>query len=63
MILAAIAAVVNFMFIPVYPLWSITVVVIAIVVIYTLVAHGKDGATTAPNSAKVAHLVSASDTR
>ena len=43
-ILAAIAAVVNFMFIPVYPLWSITVVVIAIVVIYTLVAHGKDGA-------------------
>ena len=41
-ILAAIAAVVNFMFIPVYPLWSITVVVIAIVVIYALVAHGKD---------------------
>ena len=41
-VLAAIAAVVNFMFIPVYPLWSITVVVIAIVVIYALVAHGKD---------------------
>jgi hypothetical protein len=41
-ILAAIAAIVNFMFIPVYPLWSITVVVIAIVVIYALVAHGRD---------------------
>jgi hypothetical protein len=41
-ILAAITALVNFAFIPVYPLWSITVVVIAIVVIYALVAHGKD---------------------
>jgi hypothetical protein len=41
-ILAAITAVVNFMFIPVYPLWSITVVVVAIVVIYALVAHGRD---------------------
>jgi hypothetical protein len=41
-ILAAIAAIVNFMFIPVYPLWSIVVVVISIVVIYALVAHGKD---------------------
>ncbi len=41
-VLAGIAAIVNFMFIPVYPLWSITVVVIAIVVIYALVAHGKD---------------------
>lgn len=41
-ILAAIAAIVNFMFIPVYPIWSVTVVVIAIVVIYALVAHGRD---------------------
>jgi hypothetical protein len=41
-VLAAIAAIVNFMFIPVYPLWSIVVVVISIVVIYALVAHGKD---------------------
>jgi hypothetical protein len=41
-VLAAITAVVNFMFIPVYPLWSITVVVVAIVVIYALVAHGRD---------------------
>jgi len=41
-ILAAIAALVNFAFIPVYPLWSVIVVVIAIVVIYALVAHGKD---------------------
>ena len=42
MILAGITAIVNFAFIPVYPLWSITVVVIAIVVIYALVAHGKE---------------------
>ena len=41
-ILAGITAIVNFAFIPVYPLWSITVVVIAIVVIYALVAHGKE---------------------
>ena len=41
-ILAGITAIVNFAFIPVYPLWSVTVVVIAIVVIYALVAHGKD---------------------
>lgn len=41
-VLAAITAVVNFAFIPVYPLWSVIVVVIAIVVIYALVAHGKE---------------------
>lgn len=40
--LAGITAVVNFAFIPVYPLWSVIVVVIAIVVIYALVAHGRD---------------------
>ena len=41
-ILAGITAVVNFAFIPVYPLWSVIVVVIAIVVIYALVAHGRE---------------------
>ncbi len=41
-VLAAITAIVNFMFIPAYPLWSITVVVISIVVIYALVAHGRE---------------------
>jgi hypothetical protein len=41
-VLAAITAVVNFAFIPVYPLWSVIVVVISIVVIYALVAHGKE---------------------
>ena len=41
-VLAGIAALVNFAFIPVYPLWSVTVVVISIVVIYALVAHGRD---------------------
>jgi hypothetical protein len=39
-VVAAISAIVNFLFIPVYPLWSVTVVVLAIVVIWALIAHG-----------------------
>jgi len=39
-VVATVAAVVNFWFIPVYPLWSITVVVLSIVVIWALVVHG-----------------------
>jgi preprotein translocase subunit SecF len=39
-VLAGIAALVNFLFIPVYPLWSIIAMVIDIVVIYALMAHG-----------------------
>lgn len=43
-ILAFISAVVNFMFIPTYPVWSIIVVVIDICIIYALVAHGAEAA-------------------
>lgn len=39
-IVAAIAGMINFAFIPVYPLWSIITLVIDILVIYALIAHG-----------------------
>ncbi len=39
-ILAAISAVVNMAFIPAYPVWSILVMVVDIVIIYALVVHG-----------------------
>ncbi len=39
-ILAAISAVVNMAFIPAYPVWSILVMIIDIVIIYALVVHG-----------------------
>lgn len=43
-LLAAVAMVVNFAFIPVYPIWSIIMVVISGFVLYALVAHGKEAA-------------------
>jgi uncharacterized membrane protein len=39
-LLAGLAAIVNFLFIPVYPIWSIIVLVVDVVVIYALIAHG-----------------------
>lgn len=42
-VLAGIAAVINFLFIPVYPIWSIVAMTIDIVVIYALMAHGYEG--------------------
>ena len=41
-IIAAISAIVSFVFIPVYPIWSITVIAIDIAVIWALTAHGRD---------------------
>ncbi len=41
-ILGIIAAVANFAFIPIYPLWSIVMLVVAILVVYALVAHGDE---------------------
>ena len=43
-LLAAVAMVVNFAFIPVYPLWSILMVVVSGLVLYALIAHGKEAA-------------------
>ncbi len=39
-IVAAISLVSNFFFIPVYPLWALTVIAIDILVIWALTAHG-----------------------
>jgi hypothetical protein len=41
-IVAAISLLANFFFIPVYPLWALTVIVIDILVIWAVTAHGRE---------------------
>ena len=41
-IVAAVSLVANFFFIPVYPLWALTVMVIDVLVIWALTAHGRE---------------------
>jgi uncharacterized membrane protein len=41
-IVASISLLVNFFFIPVYPLWAITVIVIDLLVIWAVTAHGRE---------------------
>ena len=41
-IIALISAIANFVFIPVYPFWAITIIVIDVLVIWALTAHGRD---------------------
>jgi hypothetical protein len=41
-IAAALSAVANFAFIPVYPVWSIVLIAVCVAVIWALTAHGKD---------------------
>jgi hypothetical protein len=41
-VLAAISAIVNFAFIPAYPVWSLLIIALDVVVIYALAAHGKE---------------------
>jgi hypothetical protein len=41
-ILAGLAAIANFMWLPYYPIWSIIVISISIAVIWALTAHGRD---------------------
>lgn len=41
-LVAAIALIANFLWLPVYPIWSITVMVIAALVIWALTAHGRE---------------------
>ncbi len=43
-ILATLSAMANFLFISAYPVWSIMVVVIDILIIYALVVHGDEAA-------------------
>jgi len=41
-IVAAISLVANFMFIPLYPFWALTIMVVDAMVIYALAVHGKE---------------------
>ena len=41
-LIAALSLVVNFLFIPAYPLWAITVIVIDLLVIWALTVHGHE---------------------
>lgn len=43
-LLASAGAIVNFAFIPVYPIWSILIVIMYILVIYALLVHGGEAA-------------------
>lgn len=40
--LASVSALVNFAFIPVYPLWSIVIIALCVFVIYALTVHGDE---------------------
>jgi hypothetical protein len=40
--LAVLSALANFVFIPLYPFWSITVIALNVAVIWALTAHGRD---------------------
>jgi hypothetical protein len=40
-IMAGIAMIVNFAFIPIYPLWSLTIIALSAFVIWALAAHGR----------------------
>ena len=41
-IMAGLAAIVNFAWLPYYPVWSIIVIAICIAIIWSLTAHGRD---------------------
>ena len=43
--IAAISAVLNFMWLPYYPLWSILIIALDVFVIWALAVHGRDIAT------------------
>ena len=41
-IVAGISAIVNFAFIPVYPVWAIVIIAIDVTIIWALTVHGRD---------------------
>jgi hypothetical protein len=41
-LVAGVSMVVNFFFIPVYPLWALTVITVDVLVIWALTAHGRE---------------------
>lgn len=44
-IVAAISAILNFVFIPYYPFWSLLIIALDVVVIWALATHGREMAT------------------
>lgn len=40
--LAGLSIVANFLFMPAYPVWALTIIALDVVVIYALTAHGRD---------------------
>jgi hypothetical protein len=42
MVLGALSAIVVFAFVPAYPLWSLTIIALDVLVIYALAAHGRE---------------------
>ena len=40
-IMASISAIANFLFIPFYPIWSLVIITICVLVIWALAAHGR----------------------
>jgi hypothetical protein len=41
-VVASISLIANFLFLPAYPLWAISVMVIDLLVIWALTAHGRE---------------------
>ena len=41
-IIAGVSMIVNFFFIPVYPVWALTVIIIDVLVIWAVTAHGRE---------------------
>jgi hypothetical protein len=41
-VVAGVSMLVNFLFIPVYPLWALTVITIDALVIWAVTAHGRE---------------------
>src|SRR6478752_7636449 len=41
-VVAAVSAIANFAFIPIYPVWSIVIIAVDVAVIWALTAHGRD---------------------
>ena len=39
---AVISAIVNFMWLPYYPIWSVLIIALDVLVIWALAAHGRD---------------------
>lgn len=42
MILAGLSAIVNLLFIEAYPIWSVIVITVDVLVIYALTVHGRE---------------------